>query len=107
HDLALRGLDDDPVAPADWTARPDDQNIAVAIERKHRVPLHLEGIGTLVRAVRQFDHLPALPRRKSGVVEETAGPGLGEADQRDGRALPRQRALDLRRPALDQLEELF
>ena len=74
----------DAVAFAGRGVRRDDENVPVAVERLHGVAGDFERVGVLVVDAwgRRIWSQPS-PDGEAAIVEEAAGAGLGEADQRD------------------------
>ena len=67
--------------PAGGVAR-HDQAIAVTVKRHHGIAGDLKGEDIVADGGGKIDLVPAAAGRESGVVEEAAGAGLGEAKQR-------------------------
>src|SRR5579872_3564556 len=79
HDLAAPGADDDPVAAADRRRRRDEDHVAVAIGRLHRLAGYFERVGVFVAHAGECDLVPAFADREAGIVEIAAGAGLRKA----------------------------
>src|SRR5580698_10381808 len=82
HHLAASGPDHDAVAAADRRRWRDDDDVAVAIGRLHRLARDIESIGMLIADRGKRDFVPAFAGGKTAVVEIAAGASLGETEQR-------------------------
>src|ERR1700722_3462817 len=83
HDLARRRTHNHAVGAADWRRGGDDDLVAVTVDRFHRIPADLQGIGVWIGDLGQTDLIPASPGGVAAVIENPGASGLREADQRD------------------------
>src|SRR5579864_518086 len=73
HNFAAPGADHDAVAAADRRRRRNEDHVAVAIGRLHRLAGYLERVGVFVAHPRECDLVPAFADRETRIVEIAAG----------------------------------
>ena len=80
--VAIAGLEHHPVAAPHLFGRRDNDAVALAVKRLHRIALHFQGIDAAFARRGQGDLVPALAGGKAGAVEEAARTRLSQAQQR-------------------------
>ncbi len=76
HDFAIDRPHDHAIASAHGRGGRHHEDIAVAVERQHRIARYLQCISHIVPFTGKLHFVPSCADRKTGVVKKAAGPRL-------------------------------